>query len=409
MHQTKTLQIVVLGILLLGQCLSWESISNSSRTEIPSIQTTLSLVDDSSTTNVLSRRKRYVVFPEGSSFSVAVCMTIGVYGNPNYSMFSWALNWGIAYNLPNQTMSFENEMMEPKPMAQRRHRRDLYYKLEVAMNDMGYNGRECVLRALCESSQFFGKKGSNMVAEMLRTLFSFPKSKVLSFEHSDTRIYDEAHRKGRNKVMCQSLYPTCAFSLLELALGKYASPFSFISLTKVLSRRKRFLVFPEGASFSVAACMSVGIYGNPNYNMFSWAVNWGIAYNLPNNTISFHMDSAEPKAPAQRRHRRELYYKLEVAMKDMGYNGRECVLRALCESSQFFGKKGSNMASEMLRTLFSFPKSKVLSFEHSDTRIYDEAHRKGRNHIMCQSLYPTCEFSLLELALGKYSSPYNFM
>jgi len=36
---------------------------------------------------VLSRQKRYLVFPTGSSFSVAVCMTIGVYGNPQYSMF----------------------------------------------------------------------------------------------------------------------------------------------------------------------------------------------------------------------------------------------------------------------------------------------------------------------------------
>lgn len=32
--------------------------------------------------------------------------------------------------------------------------------------------------------------------------------------------------------------------------------------TKVLSRKKRFLVFPEGASFSAAVCLTVGIYGN---------------------------------------------------------------------------------------------------------------------------------------------------
>lgn len=50
---------------------------------------------------VLSRRKRFVVFPVGSSFSVAVCMTVGVYGNPQFSLFSWALNYGFAYNLPS--------------------------------------------------------------------------------------------------------------------------------------------------------------------------------------------------------------------------------------------------------------------------------------------------------------------
>uniref|UniRef100_A0A182FNM6 Uncharacterized protein n=1 Tax=Anopheles albimanus TaxID=7167 RepID=A0A182FNM6_ANOAL len=177
---------------------------------------------------VLSRRKRFIVFPEGSSFSVAVCMTIGLYGNPNYQLISWALNWGIAYNLPNQTISFQKEMTEPKPMVQRRYRRDLYQKLEVIMNSMGYDGRDCILRALCESSQYFGRKGSNMIAEMLRTLFSYPKSKVLSFEHEDHRLYDEAHRKGKNMAACQSLYGNCQFSLLELALGKYSTPYGFM-------------------------------------------------------------------------------------------------------------------------------------------------------------------------------------
>jgi hypothetical protein len=35
---------------------------------------------------VLSRQKRFVIFPTGSSFSVAVCMTVGIYGNPAYSL-----------------------------------------------------------------------------------------------------------------------------------------------------------------------------------------------------------------------------------------------------------------------------------------------------------------------------------
>lgn len=72
-----------------------------------------------------SRRKRYVAFPEGSSFSVfklsfiqinitfktngyhylltcikiynlkvAACETIGLIGNPQKSFITWALNWG---------------------------------------------------------------------------------------------------------------------------------------------------------------------------------------------------------------------------------------------------------------------------------------------------------------------------
>lgn len=54
--------------------------------------------------------------------------------------------------------------------------------------------------------------------------------------------------------------------------------------SKVLSRRKRFIIFPTGSSFSVAVCMTVGVYGNPQFSLFSWAVNYGFAYNLPSNS-----------------------------------------------------------------------------------------------------------------------------
>lgn len=89
----------------------------------------------------------------------------------------------------------------------------------------------------------------------------------------------------------------------------------------------------------------------------------------------------------------------------MGYDGRDCILRALCESSQIFGKKGSNMVSEIIRIAFSFPKSKVMASEDKELSIYDEAHRKGKSYETCSKIYPECGFSLLQLALGQYSEP----
>ncbi|KAK0171867.1 hypothetical protein PV328_005260 [Microctonus aethiopoides] len=49
----------------------------------------------------LSRRKRYVVFPEGSSFSIALCMTVHTLTPDN--IFTEGLNWGISYDLPNES------------------------------------------------------------------------------------------------------------------------------------------------------------------------------------------------------------------------------------------------------------------------------------------------------------------
>ncbi|KAJ6635899.1 hypothetical protein Bhyg_14485 [Pseudolycoriella hygida] len=181
-------------------------------------------------TKKLSRHKRYMAFPEGSSLSVAFCATIGYVGNPQFIYFSWSINWGVAYELPNQTWIINHQeeiKAKHKAQLQRRHRRELYHKIEVAIDKMGYNGKHCVLRALCESTQYFYNKGSNMVEELIRTIFSLPMSKVLSFEHNSILEYDLAHRKGRNKILCPLEYP-CSFSLIEMALGTYSNALNFM-------------------------------------------------------------------------------------------------------------------------------------------------------------------------------------
>lgn len=58
-----------------------------------------------------------------------------MYGNPNYQYISWAVNWGLAYELPNETLSFKQRQKRdmPKAVVQRENRRDLYRRLELAM------------------------------------------------------------------------------------------------------------------------------------------------------------------------------------------------------------------------------------------------------------------------------------
>lgn len=80
---------------------------------------------------------------------------------------------------------------------------------------MGYSGRDCILQTLCESSQIFNTKQKTMVQELIKTFFSFPKSKVLNFEHPDLIIYDEAHRKGQSQIDCGKTW-SCGFSLIQL-------------------------------------------------------------------------------------------------------------------------------------------------------------------------------------------------
>lgn len=68
--------------------------------------------------------------------------------------------------------------------------------------------------------------------------FSLPKMKVLPFEHQDLKVYDKAHRKGKMNDDCGSSYSECNFSLIELALGEYSLPYSYMWMGKKILHGK---------------------------------------------------------------------------------------------------------------------------------------------------------------------------
>ncbi|XP_012162755.1 uncharacterized protein LOC101454665 [Ceratitis capitata] len=179
---------------------------------------------------ILSRRKRYLAFPEGASFTVSLCITVGIVGNPNYSYMSFGINWGLAYDLPNATWvlnQLHGLYRRPLPMAvhHRRSKRAIYERIGEAVDNMGYNGRECVLRALCESRQYFTRHKMGMIGEILRVIFSLPKQRLFTrelHENSDIAVYDHAYRQARS-LDCAGQFD-CSFSLLELAFGRYSKP-----------------------------------------------------------------------------------------------------------------------------------------------------------------------------------------
>lgn len=66
-------------------------------------------------------------------------MTVGVIGQPAPASapgtFTFGLNWGIAYELPNSTeTSMFYRHKHRKPLAQRRSRREIYEKIEVILD-----------------------------------------------------------------------------------------------------------------------------------------------------------------------------------------------------------------------------------------------------------------------------------
>ncbi|KAI8434490.1 hypothetical protein MSG28_012504 [Choristoneura fumiferana] len=266
-------------------------------------------VSNSSGSRVLSRKRRYVTFPEGSSFSCAACMTVGLIGQPAPSSspgtFTFGLNWGIAYELPNatETLAFYRKR-RGETHAQRRSRRELYGKIEDILDNMGYNGRQCILKTLCETTQRMVPHGDNMIEEMFRTLFT-----------------------------------TLDMKSFIRALSPRSTDASGDPRTDALSQRIAFAV---------------------QRGTFTFGLNWGIAYELPNatETLAFYHKKKGRKPMAQRRSRRELYGKIEDILDNMGYSGRQCILKTLCETTQRIVPHGNNMVEEIFRlcSRYHYPK-----------------------------------------------------
>lgn len=64
-------------------------------------------------------------------------MTVGLIGTPDPSYLTWSVNWGVAYDLPNQTWILNQNNrrpLMPKPVVLRRQRRDLYGRIETAID-----------------------------------------------------------------------------------------------------------------------------------------------------------------------------------------------------------------------------------------------------------------------------------
>ncbi|KAK3911247.1 Glycosyl hydrolase family 109 protein 3 [Frankliniella fusca] len=158
-----------------------------------------------------ARHKRYLHFPYGTTLRVAFSSKWStIFDWPNSPAF-WTenVNWGLTYELPNGT-----QLLGPAGFSARRDRRDLYRRLETAIDSTGLVGRECMLRSICEAPQFL-VPGDNLIAELLRVLLRF----IPADGRANSGPYDSAQHAGARGLDCQHLYRDCPVSLLGLLLS----------------------------------------------------------------------------------------------------------------------------------------------------------------------------------------------
>ncbi|KAL3273268.1 hypothetical protein HHI36_014722 [Cryptolaemus montrouzieri] len=134
------------------------------------------------------------------------------------SIFTEAMNWGINYPLEIKEMK---DTTESDDAIVRRERRSLFTKIEKILYNMGYHGRHCILRALCEFSSMFMRPEESTESQLLKVFFEYSPKFLDEFESMEDIIYHDAQKKGRNLDLqgCFEEFPRCHFSLINVLLG----------------------------------------------------------------------------------------------------------------------------------------------------------------------------------------------
>ncbi|KAG7188259.1 hypothetical protein KM043_007925 [Ampulex compressa] len=157
------------------------------------------------TPRILSRPKRYLIFPQGSNLQLVFCLTIGAYTKHDVVM---GVTAALAWELPSKVDSKISDLLH------RKSRSVMFPKLEAFLQSTGLDGRACVMRALCETSQRDSSEVSKgtFVQELLHAIFTLPRD-GRRFERSSDQDYDDAYGASGD---CQRLYPTCRHSIYDI-------------------------------------------------------------------------------------------------------------------------------------------------------------------------------------------------
>ncbi|XP_046830818.1 uncharacterized protein LOC124429506 [Vespa crabro] len=155
---------------------------------------------------IFVRRRRSLVFPKGSAFvtTLAMLKAIMVKEPPNWNMI---YEFDVIWPIPSQE-NFRKNLYRKPWIIKRRHRREIYSNFEMALNSQNLPGRQCVLRAICETASILNQPGLSLVEKALKVILSNSED----VEEND--CYDIAYRKDTD---CHIEYP-CPFSFIELLL-----------------------------------------------------------------------------------------------------------------------------------------------------------------------------------------------
>ncbi|XP_046749863.1 uncharacterized protein LOC124413373 [Diprion similis] len=214
-----SLFFVLIHALIAGVLCRREGSGNTQATNMMSSDHDLR-EDEKGDKVLLSRKRRFLSFPEGSAFVSTLSIVKALQftqSPPTNVIIEFDVIWPIPSNNrrllgPENRMSVKKRVYRPSShwRVHRRQKRDLYSTYEAALESQGLPGKECILRTICEAQSVLSPPGVSFLEDMLRILLS-------NVARSENEIdeYDLAYKSRKD---CDLRYE-CPFSILELLLS----------------------------------------------------------------------------------------------------------------------------------------------------------------------------------------------
>nr|KAF7412774.1 hypothetical protein H0235_012625 [Vespula pensylvanica] len=178
-------------------------------------------------------------------------------------------------------------------------------------------------------------------------------------------------------------------------------------IAETLHRPIRSLSFPEastmGRSNSFQIFLAIAVPLEDPQKSISLSYFFEASYNLPSNLSYFEPWSAKASGGERKRRssidRTTIYRVLESKFKSSGYLGRECLLKTICENSEY-PLRHNGVIGDIFHVLFTKPGTNCFSPTTSRheklPRDIVEAELVGRNG-SCSKYQPQCPVGLFDL------------
>ncbi|XP_053696665.1 uncharacterized protein LOC128743976 [Sabethes cyaneus] len=368
--------IVILTIVQLGQVCA-ETIDETSERYR---QNQFGRNPDDGGGKLLSRKRRFLSFPEGSSFQVVYDQTIPIVGST--LLYTVGVTVAAAWQLPNVSPFEVLRLLREKIAGGSLLRRTDQNVNSTTLIDTStssydqYNKHSFYYTAQNNQSNYAGTSGTKNILNNYYNTHAQQQTapggsnRINYYTNGNDNVFGGQNNKYGTKPWPQ----LDSNALYDSFPPSFVPPFNSTrnDWGGLVSRYIQAWIRRHPPDYPITSKRYYPVFGKRSIDEHTHPED---KYFLEHHRATRH----------------QLYRKIETFLEGQSKHGHHCVLRALCESGQRKNqKKPESFLREILKAIFSLPSTHDLPVDYTH-RTYDEAHAHTGD---CEDRYPFCKDSI---------------